>query len=137
MSQNREEIYITVAEYGEAWKQYIRAGSSSAQPTARSKGDEMDLAGSDAFVWNSTAAAPEEFNKRTEAAAKFLPADKPKDTRQTRAQKELKLLGHDHFCFMHQWGPFSTKSDDDMNLLFRRLVALQVQLLSTASAGPV
>ncbi|KAH6634647.1 hypothetical protein B0J18DRAFT_442424 [Chaetomium sp. MPI-SDFR-AT-0129] len=126
-SQNREEIYITVAEYGEAWKQYIRAGSPSTQPTPRSKGDEMDLAGSDAFVRNSMAAR----------AAQFLPAKKSKGPYQTRAQKELKLLDHDHFCFMHQWGPFLTRSDVDMELLIRRLVALQVQLLSTASAGPI
>lgn len=138
ISQDRHEIYIIVAEYGEPWKEYTRTGSSPAEPTARTQVDAKDLAGSDACIRNieATPLALAQHNKRLATAVELLPADSPKGptTRQTRAQKELKLLGHDHFCYMHEWGPFDTTSEDDMDLFLRRMVALQIQLLSTASA---
>ncbi|KAK4140265.1 uncharacterized protein C8A04DRAFT_40055 [Dichotomopilus funicola] len=137
LSRNREEIYITIAEYGEAWKQYIRTGSASGSPSARKKGDGIDLAGSDVFVRNSIAAVPKEFEEQANDAEKHLPVDTPNRPRLTRAQKELKLLDNGHFCFMNQWGPFSAKSDSDMDLLLRRLIGFHVQLLATASGQPI
>jgi hypothetical protein len=38
---------------------------------------------------------------------------------------------------MQQWVPFFTNDHQHMDLFFRRLKALQVQLLSTASKGLV
>jgi hypothetical protein len=130
LSQNRHEIYIIIAEYGEAWKQYIQTGSSAAQPTPRTKDDAADLFGSDAFIWNSAFATLEEFQKMVRRAAGPLP---PPGARQAQARK---LLDANHFCFMHQWGPFRLNKSDEMELLLRRLIALQVQLLSTASTVP-
>jgi hypothetical protein len=127
LSQNRHEIYIIIAEYGEPWKQYVRTGSSAAQPTPRTKGDAADLSGSDAFVWNSTFANPEEFQSMVRRAAAPLP---PPGARQAQSRK---LLDPDHFCFMHQWGPFRLHKSDEMDLFLRRLIALQVELLSRAS----
>ncbi|KAH6628829.1 hypothetical protein F5144DRAFT_550076 [Chaetomium tenue] len=96
---DREQIYIIIAEYGEPWKQYIRTGSSAAQLTTRMRDDAADLSGSDAFIWNSDFATPDEFQK--------------------------------------MWGPFRLDKSDEMDLFLRRLIALQVQLLSTASTVPV
>jgi hypothetical protein len=130
LSQNRHEIYIIIAEYGEPWKQYVRTGSSVAQPTARTKDDAADLSGSEAFVWNSAFATHGEFHRMVRRAAAHLP---PPEARQAQSRK---LLDPDHFCFMHQWGPFRLDKSHEMDLFLRRLIALQVELLSRASTVP-
>jgi hypothetical protein len=61
--------------------------------------------------------------------AEYLP---PAEARQVQTKK---LLDHDHFCFMHQWGPFHIGDHQEMGLLLRRLITLQVQLLSSAQKG--
>ncbi len=134
LSQNRHEIYIIIAEYGEPWKEYIRTESSAEQPTARISDDAIDLSGSDAFVRNSMDRLPVEFNEMVKIAADALGKS---GGRHTRAKIPLELLDPEHFCVMQQWGPFFTNNHQHMDLFLRRLIALQVQLLSTASKGPV
>ncbi|AEO64018.1 uncharacterized protein THITE_2109690 [Thermothielavioides terrestris NRRL 8126] len=134
VSQNRHEIYLIIAEYGQPWKDYIRTGRSSSQPMPRSKEDAVDLAGSDAFVKTAAAAFPDEFETMISDAAEFIKTPGG-GVRQTRA-RPLELLGPEDFCIMQQWGPFLVNDRHCMDLFLRRLIALQVQLLSTATAMP-
>jgi hypothetical protein len=53
-----------------------------------------NLASSDALIWNSEFADPEEFDEMVRGA-EYLPRT---EARQVQTKK---LLDHDHFCFMH------------------------------------
>lgn len=106
---------------------YVRTGSTVAYPTPRTTDGETDLSGSEAFVWNSAFATYEEFQRMVRRAAGPLP---PPGARQAQSRK---LLDPDHFCFMHQWGPFRLDKSDQMDLFLRHLIALQVELLSRDS----
>ena len=44
--------------------------------------------------------------------------------RPTRATGSVDLLGPEHFCFMHEWGPFRINKHLEMDLFLRRLIAL-------------
>ncbi len=109
---------------------------SSAEPTARTTADAVDLSGSDAFIRNSMDRVPDEFDEMVGAAEDYLPPPGG-GARQVRATRSFKTLGPEHFCIMQHWGPFSTNNGEHMDLFLRRLIALQVQLLSTASSVPV
>ncbi len=79
-------------------------------------------------------ATSDEFYVMLNTAAEHLPRP-GSSSRPARANRSVDLLGPEHFCFMQQWGPFRINEHEEMDLFLRRLIALQVQLLETASTA--
>lgn len=94
----------------------------------------VDLSGSDGFIQNSLTRNPKVFKGMIEYAKEALPANSSSSGRPIRNSQALELPGPEYFCIMQRWGPFSTRVHLEMDMFVRRLVALQVQLLSTVVA---
>lgn len=149
ISQDRHELYIIIAEYGEQWKEYVR-GLDVPWPTTAQATSALDLSGSDGFIQNSMAKYRADFTDMVNLAQDIIDKSTSEDLqpsgsstgRQTRSSQQrsvnqpLELPGPEYFCIMQEWGPFSTKEDEFMDLFIRRLIALQLQLLSNAVHQP-
>lgn len=120
ISQDRHELWITVAEYGDAWKQYIR-GNTPTLPTAlHDPGDVEKLAGSEGFVALAKLDNADRFKIMTKEMARSSET----------TEHTTQIPGPEHFCMMNQWGPFKTDNADHMDLFLRRVTAFQVELLN-------
>ncbi|KAG8167627.1 hypothetical protein KVR01_003316 [Diaporthe batatas] len=128
ISQDRHELWIIIAEYGDEWKHYIRGNKLVKPPGFNQSQDVKDLAGSEGFVSLAQEADPGRFDDMM-AKAEEARGARPRSTRASRGPS-LELPGPEYFCIMQQWGPYKTEDAAAMDNFIRRLIGLQVQLLS-------
>ncbi|KAH8777857.1 hypothetical protein F5883DRAFT_409148 [Diaporthe sp. PMI_573] len=126
ISQDRHELWIIIAEYGDKWKHYIR-GNKTKRPTDFDQSQDVkDLAGSEGFVSLAKEINPERFQQMMQNANN---AKKGEGSTRTSRGPSIELPGSEYFCIMQQWGPYKSGDAAHMDFFIRRLIGLQVQLL--------
>lgn len=126
ISQDRHELWIIIAEYGDKWKHYIR-GNKTKRPTDFDQSQDVkDLAGSEGFVSLAKETNPERFQQMMQNANN---AKKGEGSTRTSRGPSIELPGSEYFCIMQQWGPYKSGDAAHMDFFIRRLIGLQVQLL--------
>jgi hypothetical protein len=129
ISQDRHELWIIIAEYGDQWKHYIRGNKMTQPADSNQPQDVKALAGSEGFV----SLAQQSNQERFKQMLKNAEASNKKEGSSTRASRgpPVESPGPECFCIMQQWGPYKTDSAAGMDNFIRRLIGLQVQLLRT------
>lgn len=126
ISQDRHELWIIIAEYGDEWKHYIRGNKLTKPADFNQSQDVRDLSGSDGFVSMAQDAAPDRFRDMMDITGQ---AKVVRGSTRTSRGPSLELPGPEHFYIMQQWGPYKTEDAAAMAFFIRRLIGLQVQLL--------
>ncbi|POS72917.1 hypothetical protein DHEL01_v208694 [Diaporthe helianthi] len=127
ISQDRHELWIIIAEYGDEWKHYIRGNKMTRPADFNQSQDVKALSGSEGFVSMAQDAAPDRFAAMMNVAKEARGA--PRGSTRTSRGPGLELPGPEYFCIMQQWGPYKTGDAATMDFFIRRLIGLQVQLL--------
>lgn len=156
ISQNRHEIYIIVGEYGTGFEEHIRPrrsveqGAALPRHEARMPGDTIMgasaqvqslspdpdlttnprdpglLAGSPAYIRRiQSKGIIVEAKKKTREGQATQPGNEM--TESPRTQRGWNPDADD-FLIMNEFGPFLATDADHMDLLFRRLIALVMEL---------
>lgn len=126
ISQDRHELYIIIAEYGDKWKDYIKGQPMKKPADFKQSQDVKDLAGSPGFVSLADEACRERFDEMMEIADE---AKIEKGSTRASRGRNLKLPGPEYFCVMNQWGPYKTGDAAHMDFFVRRMIGLHVELV--------
>lgn len=156
ISQSRHEIYIIVGEYGPGFEEHIRPrrsveqGAALPRHEARMPGDTIMgasaqvqslspdpdsttnprdpslLAGSPAYIRRiQSKAIVVEAKEKTREGQPIQPGNEMTESRRTQGGWSP---DPGDFLIMNEFGPFLATDDNHMDLLFRRLIALVIEL---------